>query len=571
MFLISVLMIVITITAYSWAEEKGYSNEAANGDCPPSYFLNKEGECSFSHKLQPIVNKFSNTSELEIGFCMTLTNSSQVLAQCPYSPMSDHNFSQYHSIYQVLPIQLDLVNDSICAPFNRKGFLCSECKDNYGLAAYRFYGLICVKCSNSIWKWLLYILLLFIPPTILFLTFLILDVKVHSGGLSAFIFFAQTTTEMAFLWPSLISIPQRLFGYWPIQILLGLYGIWSFNLMQFMIPPFCVSTHLTTLQLVSLGYVSSVYPLVLCIITYYLVQLHAGGNWLLEKVWRPFRKCLINSNRKTSIESSVIHTFGTFVLLSYGNNLFVSKTLLRSYALVEQGINTNQISFPSPRSVDLGVTYFDSIHAPYGALGILGGIITIILPLVIVIIYPTRVFPKLIQCCGLRRWHAIRMFMEVFISSYEDGTKDGKRDCRIFAAIYLSGQVIVATGLPWVKFSGLVPYFWLSISVPYITFAVVLAFVKPHRKWSHNIADVLILLLMAKIPILLHVAFETSISDHILRVIMLIVLIDLAIPQVILISYFCFKLVYWFCYNTAFMRAQMVANESQSLLSKNNY
>ena len=95
------------------------------------------------------MRQYANTSELELGFCMTVTNSSLVVSQCPYLPVNTHNLSQYHTIYQVLPTQLDQVNDSLCAPFNRKGFLCSKCEENYGLAAYHYYGLMCVKCSDS--------------------------------------------------------------------------------------------------------------------------------------------------------------------------------------------------------------------------------------------------------------------------------------------------------------------------------------------------------------------------------------------------------------------------------------
>ena len=106
------------------------------------------------------------------------------------------------------------------------------------------------------------------------------------------------------------------------QILLALYGIWNLDFMQFIVPPFCVSTSLTTLQLVSLGYVSSVYSLFLCIATYYMIELHAKGNWLLINVWWPFRKFFVNYNNHSNIQSSVILAMATFILLSYGKNFF---------------------------------------------------------------------------------------------------------------------------------------------------------------------------------------------------------------------------------------------------------
>ena len=526
-----------------------YSNAktTANEDCPPWYFHDHEGKCSFSHKLSQIVHQFNDTSELQIGFIMTVTNTSQVLAQSPYIPMSD-NFSKYHSIYRVLPSTLDEVNDSMCAPSNRKGFLCSKCKESYGLAAYRYYGLLCVKCSSSPWKWIGYILLLFIPQTLFFLTFMVLRINVHSGSLTGFIYFAHIIITTTFFLPSLISLPQDLFGYWPMQTLLALYGVWSMNFMQFMIPPFCVSTDLTTLQLVSLDYVSSVYPLILCLATYYLIQLHAGGNRLIVMLWRPFHRLF--SKYTSAVESSIIHTFGTFILLSYGKNVFISFTLVQGSFVFALDVKTNTLKSLSSCSVDLGAVYFGSTHAPYGVLGIVGGILTVILPLVLVLIYPTRVFSKLIWCCGLRRWHAMRTFMEVFVGSYKDGLDAhvSKRDYRFVASLYLIGRV--ALGFSWLKRGAngpLIHYSWLITAVPYIIAAVSFAFIKPHRKLWHNCVDVLLFLLIAKICVCFHVVFEIALSEHTLRVVMLLLLIDLALPQIILIKFFSYNLVCWTC------------------------
>ena len=223
----------------------------------------------------------------------------------------------------------------------------------------------------------------------------------------------------------------------------------------------------------------------------------------------------------------------------------MSKILLRNYAIVEQ--DEDKISFLPSWSVDLGATCFGSTHAPYGALGILGGIFTVFLQLVLVLIYPTCVFPRLIRCFGMRKWHAMRMFMEVFTSSYKDGTMEDECDCRIFAAVYLIGQIFSATGLPWVKFSSLVQYFWLFNSISTTLCEVIIAFVKPRRNWRDNIVDILILLLLTKLTILLHVVFETNISEQQLKVLVIVLLIDLAIPQVVLLCYFCFKLLAWSC------------------------
>ena len=517
-------------------------SQSSNGSCPPWYIPDGEQKCSFSNQLPQIMNQYEDTAELEIGYCMTVTNSSQVVSQCPYMPYT-RNFSQFHSIYQVLPSVLDEVNASMCSVFNRKGFLCSECKEGYGLAAYRYYGLICVKCSSSVLKWVGYILLEFIPPTLIFLVMLIFRLNINAGGLTGYIYFAHVIIANVFFYPSLVTLPQRLFGYWPLQILLALYGIWNLNFMNLMIPPFCVSPRLSTLQLISLSYISSLYPLLLCIITYSLIELHARDNWLLIRIWRPFHTFFVNTRRPWNIQFSVIHSFAAFILLSYGKNMFISFTLIQGQRIVELDVDTNTLRTMSPRSIDLGAPYFGATHAPYGTLGLCVGTITILLPLVLVLLYPTRVFPKLTGCCGLRRWHAIRAFMEVFLGSYKDGT-NSKRDYRFIGGVYLIGRIVI--GLCFTRQSVNSPlvqhYGWLVAAMSFILAAVFFAFIKPHRQWSHNIFDILMFLLLAKLCLLIHIMLEMSITDEALRGVIMMLLIDLAIPQVALTVYFGYKI-----------------------------
>ena len=537
--------------------------------CPPWYTPDPaDGECSFVHRLPQIVRQYGNSSELEMGFCMTVTNTSIVVAQCPYIPVSNNIRHLYHNIYRVLPTDLDEVNSSLCAPYNRRGYLCSDCKEGHGLAAYRYYGLMCVKCSHPTLMLGAYIILLFVPPTFSFFLFFLFKTNIHSGHLTSFIFFSHTIVTTMFFFPHLSILPMNLFGYWPLQIIMSFYAVWSLDFVQFLIPPFCVSPHLTTLQLISLGYVPSVYPLILCVVTFYLIQLHAKGNKCIVALWKPFKKLL-----KVEVKdlSSIIYTFGSFVLLSYGKNLFVSFSLFQQYFLVALDQNSNRLKTLQPLSTDLKTPFFSPAHAPYFVLGIVGGVVTVVLPLVLVLIFPTRIFPKLIPCCGLRRWHAMRTFMELFTGSYKDGTESGQRDYRFFAAIYFIGRIAVALG--WATHAGpntsvVQSYAWLITAMPFILVAVIFAFFKPHRRLCNNAIDVLLFLLLAKICLLFHFIYEVTVSEATLKVLGLIVLIDLAIPQAGYIAYITFRLVRWI-YSAGFIKKNCCnGQEAYRLLPK---
>ena len=517
--------------------------DSTNGSCPPWYVPDQE-KCSYSHKLPQILNQYQQSAELMIGYCITVTNSGQIVSPCPYIQQT-FNSSDLHSVYRVLPCELDEVNETMCSAFNRKGFLCSECQDGYGLAAYRYYGLMCVKCSHSGWGWLWYILLEIIPSTLFFLVMIIFRVNVNSGSLTGFVFLANMILITVYFHPYLIILPQHYAGYWPLNTVFALYGIWSLEFLRFLVPPFCVSSSLNTLQVISLGYISALYPLLLCIITYCLIELHTRDVQLLVKLWKPFHRFFVSMRKPWNIQSSVVHTFATLLLLSYAKIVFVSSTLLEYYEPVTLDVVSNTLNTMPAHSIDLGAQYFDKTHAPYGALGLLVCLLFVILPLLLILLYPTRVFSKIFSCCGVRRLQALRTFMEVFQGCYKDGISNGStRDYRILSGLYLIGRLLVGAGIGRQSSSSSIVqhYGWLLPAMPYILASVLFAILRPFRQWSHNIINIIMLLWLAKMLLCMHVAFDMSITDENLKTVMIILLIDFVAPQAVLLLYVGYRI-----------------------------
>ena len=110
---------------------------------------------------------------------------------------------------------------------------------------------------------------------------IIFRVTVNSDSLTEFGFLSNVIINTVYFNPSLILLAQQLAGYWPLNILFALDGIWILNFLHFLVPPFCVSSGLNTFQVISLGYIPALYPLLLCIITYCLIELHANDFQLV--------------------------------------------------------------------------------------------------------------------------------------------------------------------------------------------------------------------------------------------------------------------------------------------------
>ena len=521
-----------------------FNNSAISRSCPPWYVLER-GECSYSNHLPEILNQYKKTAELQLGYCMTVTHDGQVVSRCPYLQQT-FNSNTTHSIYQILPDDPDEVNETLCSAFNRKGFLCSECQDGYGLAVYQYYGLMCVKCGGSgWWRWFVYLLLELVPSTLYFLIVIIFRVNINSGSLTAFVFLSNVIISTNFFYPSLIMLPQLYLGKWPINVVLTLYGFWSLEFLHFLVPPFCLSDSINILQLVSLGYVSALYPLFLCLVTYCMIELHGKNVRFIVKMWKPFHKLLVKVRKPWKIQPSVVHTFATFLLLSYAKIIFISFNVLQFYKPIILDINNNKLFSTSVRSIDLAEPYFGKAHAPYAVLALFTCLLLIVLPLIIILLYPTRLFQKLTPCCGPRKLQAVRTFVEVFQGCYKDGTTNrGSRDCRLVSGIYLIGRI--GSGAVTAKSNSASSitqsYGWLMTSVFFVLVSVFFAFFKPYRRWCHNVIDTITLLWIAKMCICIHVILEMSISEEDLNTMMVILILDLAIPHLLLLLWIIYKL-----------------------------
>ena len=136
---------------------------------------------------------------------------------------------------------------------------------------------------------------------------------------------------------------------------------------------------------------------------------------------------------------------------------------------------------------DGSVVYFSDEHLPYAVLAITVLLVFILLPIVLLCLYPCRCFQRFLNVCHLRS-QALHTFMDAFQGCYKDGT-NGTRDCRFFAAVYLITRVAVHLSLVLT----LVSYnnsFFISLLVIVI---ILLSGFQPYKKQFYNALDIFFL------------------------------------------------------------------------------
>ena len=422
----------------------------------------------------------SESTQLLSQYCMTYSESENrtTVGKCPYTFHMQNRSGDFVN----LPRNVFELNEFMCGGLNRTGLLCSKCQPGLGLIVFSF-SLQCMKCLDSGYGWLLYIFLATFPTTVLFLLILLFKIPITSGPLNAIIFVCQM---LSISLNATRYIPIDKIASKPIQILtyivITIYGIFNLDFFRYVIPPFCVSSRLKMLQVLSLEYFIAFYPLFLITVTYICIQLHAKDCKVMVYLWRPFQICFdsLKIFKKWDPLESLVHALVAFLLLSYSKILVTSSVLLNSNVL---STNTAD-AINSALYFDASVKYFGSEHLPFALLAILVLAIFIVLPVLILLLYPTRAFQQCLGCCNTRWQLALRTFVDAFQGCYKDGTADTP-DWRCFSGLYLLFRIMANVNIVLWEQS----YMEVLMVTHLGTWSLLFALFRPYKKNWLNILD----------------------------------------------------------------------------------
>ena len=163
---------------------------------------------------------------------------------------------------------------------------------------------------------------------------------------------------------------------------------------------------------------------------YLAVKLRDRGSPFVTKVWKPLNFLLSQFRSRLNLKSSLIDTFATFFLLSYmklGYYVFYILTPTRFWS--PDGSHVWIVYY------DPSVRYFGSSHSIYAIPTLLISLMVLVVPIILLFIYPYRWFQRCINHLHLRSL-ALNAFMDAFQGCFKDGT-NGTHDCRYFSALQL--------------------------------------------------------------------------------------------------------------------------------------
>ena len=93
-------------------------------------------------------------------------------------------------------------------------------------------------------------------------------------------------------------------SYWYINLLRAFFtlnAIWSFDPLYFVSPALCLSPQIEDIHVAYIDTLATLYPFLLLMLTYTLIELHARDYRPIVTLWRPFHRTLV---RLRSISSA---------------------------------------------------------------------------------------------------------------------------------------------------------------------------------------------------------------------------------------------------------------------------
>ena len=277
----------------------------------------------------------------------------------------------------------------------------------------------------------------FLPLTVFCFIILFFKINVASSRFQGFLFYSQVISMPAMIRVFLLlgvykSKSDAIAAHVAVRCLAAFYGIWNLDFFRSVDFGICLGTD--TLQTLALDLIVGVYPLLLIVVSYVLIELYDRNFRAVVIMWKPFRRLFSLFRENWDLRTSIIDSFATTFLLAsikFQNVAFDLLTPVKVYHLYDTGNYTYSYRL----FYDATVPYFGSRHFPYAITAVMVIVFFTTLPVLLLILYPFRCFQKFLSLFPIR-WYFLRTFVDSFYGSYKDGTQPGTRDCRWFASLF---------------------------------------------------------------------------------------------------------------------------------------
>ena len=435
---------------------------------------------------------------LSIGHCLTYEEGQGAFEfKCPYFQLEGHQVSHHEPDFIELPDNISELNDFMCGPMNRKGFLCEECIDDFSISMTS----LGYKCSNCTGVWYgipLDLVMELVPVTAFYLLILMFQIHLTSAPMTSFIFYSQSVMFVIAVDrpPPMEKIIPQYESSFLLNFNLFLYGPWNLDFLRYILPPFCVTNGLRLEHMAILGYVTIFYPLILIFLTWFCIELHGRNFRPIVCLFASFSKCLGSVRKDWGEKRDAITLFSAFILLSYSRLMYQASMLLAITKVTH--VNVDGVwNIKYTLRYDYNITYGSSKYIAIAVISILILSAFSILPALLLILYPFRLTRSCLSKCRLDSL-CLSAFMDKFHGCYRNGLNGG-RDMRSFAGVYFLLRFLPFFYYPCQFYK--IPFsFGSYLVLIFLSATLLIAIARPYKETYMNVFDTILLGQLTFIP-----------------------------------------------------------------------
>ena len=464
---------------------------ASNTSCPTVFYYNtttNKCQCDefFVEYGRLACNQLKNRAYIHSGVCLTTGPTNDIsIGLCPLTFGNWKNIT--NRLWSELPSDPDMLNATMCGPYNREGLLCGKCIGGYGLPVYSL-DVKCVNCSrlSTSASITLYVIIEIFSTTLFFVFVTVFRLNVACGPWLGYFLFCQG------LYLGTINGTNRIFDYilthasHPMKIIcqisFAFTEFWALTFFRSLIPPFCISEKLTSIHVQLLTMVPPIYVVLLVFSIFALIELHARNCKAFQKPFVSFRCCS---------SDAIIRAFATFTFLSS-----TAVTLSVSMLSLNINIQSSYIPFITYTTkpalyIDPSVVYFSHEHILYLIIALVPCVFLVLIPALLLLVYPTRIYRSFSRLISTRKQLAITTFAEALHNCFKDGL-DGTRDYRSLAGLIILGLPIgsLITYITWLAAASWTTGYARNCTTGFLCFAfsLVVAYVRPCKSTLANLS-----------------------------------------------------------------------------------
>ena len=431
-------------------------------ECPPGYVLeNRKCECGAGYYYG--ILKCDPEAFLQYGMwmgqCTCIGTGTQLCTSfCPFGYCTPGEF------YRPLPLDALVLEQTICSAM-RTGIACGSCKTNHSVY-YNSWTFECGKEDKCHLGVFFLILSTLVPLTILFLGIIVFDANIVNGW-NGFLFFTQIVIFLPIHANGMIYFPTPIFKV--LDSTLFIYTFFNLDFFDHNSLSFCLWKGATVMDILMVRLVCICFALGLVFITVFVLKQHKLAKYC---------PCLLRRRY------TVINGLSAFFTLCYARCAWICFIILVPTCLYDDNFRC----FKTVTFYSGNLEYFGSAHIPYATVAIIFLIFIVILPTVLLLIYP--LFFRFLGLCNLSESRAAiflwRMMPIQLLDSFQNPFKN---NYRCFAGLYF---VYRAVALSLHVFTRNLTQFFAALELQFIVVIFIHAAFQPYKKRLHNIIDLLL-------------------------------------------------------------------------------